>query len=148
MPPEEGHKTSTQLGLVHLFCRVNLFIWFGNQFSWNRFIGELVLVRVGSLAGVSSFVLWGKRIYLIGEIGSSVQWCWHLCYFCWSSSASFVFRSYKVYKNGKYFICPEGKIFGVHIKYVKIRTMAAEWLTIKQSGGQKHFTKERNTHIE
>ena len=25
--------------------------------------------------------------------------------------------------------------------------MAAEWLTIKQSGGQKHFTKERNTPI-
>ena len=36
----------------------------------------------------------------------------------------------------------------LNIKYVKIRTMAPEWLTIKQSGGQKHFTKERNTHIE
>ena len=45
-------------------------------------------------------------------------------------------------KNGKYFICPEGKIFGVHIGYVKIkRAMASVWLTIKQSGTQKCFTK-------
>ena len=61
---------------------------------------------------------------------------------------SFVFQCYKVYKTGKYFICPEGKIFGVHIRYVKIRTVAPEWLTIKQSGGRKHFTKERNIRIE
>ena len=40
-------------------------------------------------------------------------------------------------KNGKYFIYPEGKIFGLHIRYVKIRrAMAPEWLTIKQSGSQ------------
>ena len=38
---------------------------------------------------------------------------------------SFVFRYYQTYKNGKYFICPEGKLFGAHISYVKIRkTMA------------------------
>ena len=45
-------------------------------------------------------------------------------------------------KNGKYFICPEGKIFGVHIGYVKIkRAMASVWLTIKQSASQECFTK-------
>ena len=53
------------------------------------------------------------------------------------ASASFMFWCYKVYKNGKYFISIallHWKIFGVHIRYVKIRrTMAPERLTIKQS---------------
>ena len=56
------------------------------------------------------------------------------------ASASFVFWRYKcckVYKNGKYFISIallHWKIFGVHIRYIKIRrTMARERLTIKQS---------------
>ena len=56
------------------------------------------------------------------------------------ASASFVFWCYKcckVYKNGKYFISialVHWKIFGVHIRYIKIRrTMAPERLTIKQS---------------
>ena len=36
----------------------------------------------------------------------------------------------------------------MHIRYVKIRrAMAPEWLTMKQSDGQKCFTKERNTLI-
>ena len=50
--------------------------------------------------------------------------CWNLCHFCWSLFVSVVFWCYKAYKNGKYFIYSEGKIFGVHIKYVKIRR---EW---------------------
>ena len=42
----------------------------------------------------------------------------------------------------KYFICPEGKIFGMHIRYVKIkRAMASVWLTIKHSASQECFTK-------
>ena len=65
-----------------------------------------------------------------------------LYHFCWKLSASFVFRCFVFCKNGKYFICPEGKIFGVHIRYVKIkRAMASVWLTIKHSGSQKCFTK-------
>ena len=44
----------------------------------------------------------------------------------------------KLIKNGKCFIYPERKIFGVHNRHVKIRrATAAEWLTIKQSGSQK-----------
>ena len=36
----------------------------------------------------------------------------------------------------------------MHIRYVKIRrAMTTEWFTIKQSGKQKHFIKERNTLI-
>ena len=54
-----------------------------------------------------------------------------------TASASFVFWCYKVYKNGKYFISIallHWKIFGVHIRYVKIRRpVAPERLTIKQS---------------
>ena len=67
--------------------------------------------------------------------------CWNLCWFCWNFFASFVFWCYKACKNGKYFIYPEGKIFGVRIKCVKIRRAMAYC----QSGNQKRFTKERNT---
>ena len=36
----------------------------------------------------------------------------------------------------------------MHIRYAKIRrAMIAEWLTIKQSGSQKCFTKERNALV-
>ena len=90
---------------------------------------------------VSLFTLYGNRFICMHQ-------CWNLCHFCWNLSASVVFWCYKAYKIGKYFIYPEGKIFGVHIRYVKIRrVMATEWFTIKQSGKQKHFTKERNTLI-
>ena len=45
-------------------------------------------------------------------------------------------------------MCTRGKTFGVHVSYFKIRrAMAPEWFTIKQSGKQKHFIKERNTLI-
>ena len=48
--------------------------------------------------------------------------------------------------NGTYFIYPEGKNFTVYVRYFKMRTaMTPEWLTIKQSGSQKCFTKERNS---
>ena len=61
---------------------------------------------------------------------------------------SVVFWCYEAYKNGTYFIYPEGKNFGVHVRYFKLRrTMAPEWLTVKQSGSQKCFTKERNSLI-
>ena len=65
-----------------------------------------------------------------------------LYHFCWKLSASFVFWYFVFCKNGKYFISPKGKIFGVHIRYVKIkRAMVSVWLTMKQSGSQKCFTK-------
>ena len=38
---------------------------------------------------------------------------------------SFVFWCYQTYKNGKYFIYPEGKLFEAHINYVKIRRAMA-----------------------
>ena len=45
---------------------------------------------------------------------------------------------YTAYKSGKYFIYPEGKIFRVHIRQVKIRrTKPLKWLTTKQSGSYK-----------
>ena len=76
---------------------------------------------LGSLVGISSFILRGKFIYHLWE---SVHQCWNLfagvfvgiclCLLC-----------YEVYKNGKYFIYPEGKIFGVYIRYVKIRSAIA-----------------------
>ena len=51
------------------------------------------------------------------------------------------------FTDKKYFIYPKGKIFGVHIRYVKIRrAMALEWFTIKQSEmlykGEEHFDNE------
>ena len=71
-------------------------------------------------------------------IGSSVCIDAEICLCCWNLFASFTFWCYKAYKNGKCFIYPERKIFGVHNRYVKIRReTAAEWLTIKQSGSQK-----------
>ena len=36
-----------------------------------------------------------------------------------------VFWCYEAYKHGKYFTYPEGKIFGVHIRFVKIRRAIA-----------------------
>ena len=59
--------------------------------------------------------------------------------------SNFCFDANKAYKNGKYAIYPEGKIFGEHIRYIKIRrAVTPEWLTIWQS---ESFTKERNTLI-
>ena len=57
----------------------------------------------------------------------------------------FCFGVIKLIKMGN--ISPiQRKIFGMHVRYVKIKTaMTPEWLTTKQSGSQKCFTKERNS---
>ena len=78
---------------------------------------------------------------LLGNRFICMHRCWNLCCFCWNFSASFVFWCYKARKNGKYFICPEGKIFGVRIKCVTIRRAVAR----RQSGDQKRFTKQTST---
>ena len=57
----------------------------------------------------------------------------------------FVFWCYKASKNGKYFIYPEGRIFGVHIRYVKVRRAVP--LNGSQSRSQRRFTKERSTPV-
>ena len=60
--PEWVHWELALVGQAHfswnyLICSINLFTWFENWSRWNRFIWELVLVGVGSLVGISSFVL-------------------------------------------------------------------------------------------
>ena len=48
-------------------------------------------------------------------------------------------------KMGNISFCSKGKIFGVHVRYVKIeRAMVPEWLTVWQS---EALYKERHTLI-
>ena len=75
--------------------------------------------------GISSFVLQGKFIYVSWKlvhlcIGTGicviyVGICLFLC----------VFWCYETYKNGKYLIYPEEKLWGTYIRYVKIRRAMA-----------------------
>ena len=66
--------------------------------------------------------------------------------FCWKLSVPFVFCGFKAYKNGKYIIYSKEKVFGVHIRYVKIRrAMTLNGSQLNNLIVRNALTKERNT---
>ena len=89
MPPEEGHKTSTQLGLVHLFCRVNLFTWAGNWFIYVLVLefvsfmleftyffvcfGTMKLIKMGNISSILKKSFGG---HILDMLRSEEQWAW------------------------------------------------------------------------